>query len=149
MLEEPEYSDIVRWGRDGDSFVVLEVRLPCHGSLSNLCPAGFKQIEEAVLFISTDPRLNSYLTMSQGEKFSTRVLPKHFKHSNFASFVRQLNKYDFHKVRRPDEGAKGYGPSVCCPSQKAGCGCLEADQSNRRGSLSIPISRWAQRTASI
>lgn len=26
MLEEPEYEDIVRWGRDGDSFVVLEVR---------------------------------------------------------------------------------------------------------------------------
>jgi hypothetical protein len=25
MLEEPEYSDIVRWGDNGDSFVVLEV----------------------------------------------------------------------------------------------------------------------------
>ncbi|CAI4219588.1 unnamed protein product [Parascedosporium putredinis] len=71
MLEEPEYDEIVRWGRDGDSFVVLE-----------------------------------------GEKFSTCVLPKHFKHSNFASFVRQLNKYDFHKVRRPDDGSQGYGPNA-------------------------------------
>ena len=25
MLEEPEYSDIVRWGKNNDSFVVLEV----------------------------------------------------------------------------------------------------------------------------
>jgi osomolarity two-component system, response regulator SKN7 len=26
MLEDPSYASVVRWGDDGDSFVVLEVR---------------------------------------------------------------------------------------------------------------------------
>ncbi|KAJ4388156.1 kinase-regulated stress-responsive transcription factor skn7 [Gnomoniopsis smithogilvyi] len=62
MLEEPEYSDIVKWTASGDTFVVVE-----------------------------------------SHKFTDEILPKHFKHSNFASFVRQLNKYDFHKVRYGDD----------------------------------------------
>ncbi|EEP80605.1 hypothetical protein UREG_05447 [Uncinocarpus reesii 1704] len=73
MLEDPSYAQIVRWGDDRDSFVVLEC-----------------------------------------EKFTKSILPKHFKHSNFASFVRQLNKYDFHKVRQNNEetGQSPYGPGA-------------------------------------
>ncbi|KAH0538525.1 hypothetical protein FGG08_004912 [Glutinoglossum americanum] len=73
MLEDPAYEQIVRWGDNGDSFVVLE-----------------------------------------NEKFTKAILPKHFKHSNFASFVRQLNKYDFHKVRQNNEenGQSPYGPGA-------------------------------------
>ena len=67
ILESNAYPDIIRWSRDGESFIVLDT-----GS------------------------------------FTTQILPNHFKHSNFASFVRQLNKYDFHKIKRkPNRGTVG------------------------------------------
>ncbi|GAA5812071.1 hypothetical protein MFLAVUS_005520 [Mucor flavus] len=56
-----------------------------------------------------DPSGTTFLVKDTNE-FSKSILPKHFKHCNFASFVRQLNKYDFHKIRsNADETQKLYG----------------------------------------
>ncbi|KAI8367824.1 hypothetical protein EDC96DRAFT_506187 [Choanephora cucurbitarum] len=63
MVEDPSTSDLIRWSKDGTSFIV-----------------------------------------EKHEEFAKTVLPRFYKHNTFASFVRQLNMYDFHKVPHLQQG---------------------------------------------
>lgn len=51
--------------------------------------------------------LGEWFMIKDAEEFTKTVLPRLYKHSNFASFVRQLNKYDFHKLKNVDENESG------------------------------------------
>lgn len=48
-------------------------------------------------------------TVTNVEEFSKDVIPLHFKHNNFASFIRQLNMYGFHKLNRSPRGMRADG----------------------------------------
>ena len=48
--------------------------------------------------ISWQPDGQSFIIKDE-QKFSQILLPKYFKHKNLASFIRQLNMYDFHKLK--------------------------------------------------
>ncbi|XP_021342117.1 heat shock factor protein-like isoform X2 [Mizuhopecten yessoensis] len=55
--------------------------------------------------ISWDQTGNSFHVYEQA-RFSKEILPLYFKHSNIASFIRQLNMYGFRKVVHIDTGLK-------------------------------------------
>ncbi|KAL3520156.1 hypothetical protein ACH5RR_018305 [Cinchona calisaya] len=57
--------------------------------------------------IVEDPKTNSIISWSSNNtsfiiwdqvRFTTELLPKHFRHNNFSSFVYQLNNYGFKKI---------------------------------------------------
>lgn len=53
--------------------------------------------------IEWSPSGHSFIVL-QPRRFAKEVLPRYFKHNNFASFIRQLNIYGFHKIVGPHDG---------------------------------------------
>ena len=41
----------------------------------------------------------SYIIITNIHSLTKKILPIYFNHQNFSSFVRQLNMYNFHKIR--------------------------------------------------
>jgi len=58
---------------------------------------------ETDLLICWSDEGTSFLIKNQAD-FTKQMLPYYYKHSNMASFVRQLNMYGFHKVMSVDSG---------------------------------------------
>ncbi|KAL6928870.1 hypothetical protein ACO0SA_002200 [Hanseniaspora valbyensis] len=64
----------------------------------------FDEIEENsnkshLIFWNEEDEGKSFV-IKDSNLFSVTILPRLFKHSNYASFVRQLNKYGFHKIKQ-------------------------------------------------
>lgn len=59
----------------------------------------FEMVEDPLTdtIVSWSIARNSFIVWDS-HKFSTLLLPRYFKHSNFSSFIRQLNTYGFRKV---------------------------------------------------
>lgn len=73
----------------------------------------YKMLEEpeSHSLIQWCPSGTSFIIINPTE-FGKSVLHRHFKHGNLSSFVRQLNKYDFHKIKSAESTVKQYGPQV-------------------------------------
>lgn len=54
--------------------------------------------------IAWDPSGGSFHVFDQS-RFAREILPRYFKHNNFASFIRQLNMYGFRKISTIEHGS--------------------------------------------
>jgi len=87
-LEDPIFQSVMCWSLLGDCFMI------------KVCP----------LFCVVMTIRKLYMSLKDVEKFTKTLLPRLYNHSNFAGFVRQLKKYDFHKV---DKAEDNDGYQVC------------------------------------
>ncbi|KAJ3025277.1 kinase-regulated stress-responsive transcription factor skn7, partial [Rhizophlyctis rosea] len=109
-------NDTAEDGGDADGEgedVAAQVTVERSGSVPEFVKKLYRMLEEsrqsptAAAIVSWGVHGDSFVVKERTD-FERTILPQHFKHNNFASFVRQLNKYDFHKIRNTDDG-KIYG----------------------------------------
>ncbi|KAK4368639.1 hypothetical protein RND71_012431 [Anisodus tanguticus] len=100
-MEEEGKSGVVEVKDEAVIFVDEDItkRLEVVGLLAPFLKKTFEMVE--------DPNTDSIISWSNTQtsfvvwdphKFSIHLLPKHFKHNNFSSFIRQLNTYRFRKI---------------------------------------------------
>jgi len=86
---------------------VIEIALPVQtgGNVPAFLAKLWKMVDnpDADNLISWSEDGSSFTIRNQGE-FTKTLLPYYYKHSNMASFVRQLNMYGFHKVMSVESG---------------------------------------------
>ncbi|KAJ3035813.1 kinase-regulated stress-responsive transcription factor skn7 [Rhizophlyctis rosea] len=105
-------NDTAEDGGDADAEgedVVASVTVERSGSVPEFVKKLYRMLEESRQSPSTANIVSWGLhgdtfVVKERTDFERTILPQHFKHNNFASFVRQLNKYDFHKIRNTDDG---------------------------------------------
>ena len=50
----------------------------------------------------------SYIIIANAHLLEQKILPIYFNHQNYSSFVRQLNMYNFHKIRTDQDKPEQY-----------------------------------------
>ncbi|KAH9477837.1 Transcription factor SKN7 [Psilocybe cubensis] len=93
--------------------IVFETNIPGEDlTMPSTVPDFARKLFKSRLLLLEDPANGSIISWSsERDSFtvmdvntlSNTILPRVFNHGNFSSFVRQLNKYDFHKVRKTSQ----------------------------------------------